>query len=276
MRLQSLFLVALFPFASTVFAQSPRQYYHTSGAWTDLNLNGKISGKFSWQLENQQRRVDMQGDYNESTTTGNPYHNFNQHLFRPYIHYQLNPTVRFSLMPLGWIGSNRFKDGVPSAFFAEYRISPQVILTQQIGKLRIDHRFRYEFRWIGANQSVDNKSFIYGGDFSTATFREKIRYHLKLSMPFGKEKMEDKTWYGIAFNEFMANMGENSPNINLMDQNRIYVGIGYRFTKNYSLETGYLQQTAFRFNNTLKNNVDINNTLYLNFIVSNVETLFKK
>lgn len=99
------------------FSQSPRNYYHISNGWTDLNISGKIAGKFSWQLENQQRRQDMQGDYNESTTTGNPYHNLNQHVFRPWVHFQLNPNVRFSLMPFGWIGSNRFSNGAPSAFF---------------------------------------------------------------------------------------------------------------------------------------------------------------
>jgi hypothetical protein len=115
------------------FGQSPRQYYHIANGWTDLNLSGKIKGKFSWQIENHHRREDMQGDYNQATTTGNIYNNLNQHIFRPYIHYQLNPNVRFTLMPLGWMGSNRFKDGVPSAFFSELRVSPQVIITQNTG-----------------------------------------------------------------------------------------------------------------------------------------------
>ena len=42
-----------------VYAQSPRQYYHISNAWTDLNISGRITEKWSWQLENQDRRQDM-------------------------------------------------------------------------------------------------------------------------------------------------------------------------------------------------------------------------
>ncbi len=268
--------VALLLLSAFTFGQSPRTYYHISNGWTDLNVSGKIAGKFSWQIENQHRREDMQGDYNESTTTGNPYNNLNQHVFRPYIHYQSNPNVRFSLMPLGWIGSNRFKDGKPSAFFSELRIAPQVILSQQIGKLKIDHRLRYEFRWLGANQSVDEKSFLYGGDFSTSTYKQRFRYQLKGTMPLNKAKMEDKTLYAQAYNELFINMGANVPNINLLDQNRVLIGLGYRFNKFYSIEAGYLQQAIFRFNNADKTNVDVNNILQLNLAISNFEGIFKK
>ena len=258
-----------------LYAQSPRQYYHISSAWTDLNFSGKITGKLSWQLENQNRRQDMQGDYNPSTTSGNPYQNLNQHIFRPWLHYQLNPSIRFSFLPLGWIGSIRFKDGVPSTFFSELRIPPQIMLTQQLGKLRIDHRLRYEFRWIGHNQSVDEKSFIYGGDFSTTTHKERFRYQIKGSMPIRKEKIEDKTWYLQASNELFLNIGEQVANINLLDQNRALIGLGYRINKNLSVEAGYMQQAIFRFNNASKNNVDLNNIFQLNFVMSNVETLLK-
>lgn len=269
-------LLALVLIVSNVFGQSPRNYYHISNGWTDLNVSGKIAGKFSWQIENQQRREDMQGDYNESTTTGNPYNNLNQHVFRPYVHYQANPNVRFSLMPLGWIGSNRFKDGKPSAFFSELRIAPQVILSQQFGKLKIDHRLRYELRWLGANQSVDDKSFLYGGDFSTSTYKQRFRYQFKGTMPLNKAKMEDKTLYAQAYNELFINMGANVANINLLDQNRVLVGLGYRFNKFYSLEAGFMQQVIFRFNNADKNNVDVNNILQLNLAISNFEGIFKK
>jgi hypothetical protein len=258
-----------------VYAQSPRQYYHISNAWTDLNISGRITEKWSWQLENQDRRQDMQGDYNPSTTSGNPFQNLNQHIFRPWLHYQLNPSIRFSFLPIGWIGSNRFKDGVPSAFFSELRISPQITLTQHLGRLRIDHRLRYEFRWIGQNQSVENKSFIYGGDFSSTTQKERFRYQLKAILLLGKEKMEDKTWYCQASNELFVNIGEQVANTNLLDQNRVLIGLGYRINKNFSVEAGYMQQAIFRFTNSSKNNVDLNNILQLNFIISNVETLFK-
>jgi hypothetical protein len=270
------FLTAILPLLATAlsFAQNPRQYYHIANGWTDLNISGKIAGKFSWQLENQQRRQDMQGDYNEATTTGNPYHNLNQHVFRPWVHFQMNPNVRFSLMPFGWIGTNRFKDGVPSAFFAEYRISPQVILTQNIGRLKIDNRFRYEFRWLGQNESVDDKSFLYGGDFTNATFRERFRYQLKMTLPINHAKMDDKTLYAQAYNELFINAGKNVANLNLLDQNRVLIGLGYKFNKFLSVEAGYMQQTIYRFNNANKDNVEINNILQLNLAVNNFEQLF--
>lgn len=258
------------------FSQSPRKYYHISNGWTDLNVSGKIAGKFSWQIENQHRREDMQGDYNSSTITGNPYNNLNQHVFRPYIHFQLNPNVRFSLMPLGWIGSNRFKEGQPSAFFSELRITPQVILTQNFGRLRMDHKFRYEFRWIGKDVSVDDKSFLYSGDFSDATFKERFRYQLKAVLPINHAKMDDKTLYVQAYDEVFINIGKNVSNINMFDQNRAMIGLGYKFNRFLAVEAGYLQQTIYRFNNSTKDNVDINNVLQLNLAVSNFEQIFRK
>ncbi len=257
-------------------SQSPRRYYHIANGWTDVNISGKIAGKFSWQLENQHRRQDMQGEYKSETTTGNPYNNLNQHVFRPFIHYQLNPNVRFSLMPFGWIGSNRFAEGKPFAFFSELRVSPQVILTQNLGRLRVDHRFRYEFRWLGKNQDLNDKSFVYGGDYSETNYRERFRYQAKLTLPLNKAQMGDKTLYAQAYNELFLNTGKNISNLNLFDQNRVLIGFGYRLNHHYSVEASYMQQTIFRFNNTDKNNVDLNNILQLNFVLSNVESLFKK
>lgn len=268
--------ILLLTFSGVSIAQSPRHYYHISNGWTDLNISGKLAGKFTWQIENQHRREDMQGDYNDATTTGNPYNNLNQHVFRPYIHYQLNPNVRFSLMPLGWIGSNRFANGVASAFFGEIRVAPQVILTQNIGRVRFDNRLRYEFRWIGQNQSVSDGGFLYNGDFSTTTFRERFRYQFKMTVPLNHAKMDDKTFYAQAYDEVFVSMGEKVANINLLDQNRVMIGLGYKFNKFLSIEAGYMQQTIFRFNNATKDNVDNNNILQLNFAVTNFEQLFKK
>lgn len=268
--------ILLLTLSNSSFSQSPRQYYHIANGWTDINISGKIAGKFTWQLENQHRREDMQGDYNSGTTTGNPYNNLNQHVFRPWLHYQFNPNIRFSLMPLGWIGSNRFKEGAPSAFFSEIRVSPQVMLTQNFGRVRIDNRLRYEFRWFGQNQDVNNKSFLYGGDFSTTTFKERFRYQLKVTVPINHAKMDDNTLYAQTYNELFVNTGEQVANTNLLDQNRVLIGLGYKFNKYLAVEAGYMQQTIFKFNNATKSNVDINNIIQLNLAVSNFEQLFKK
>lgn len=270
-------VLVLLNLSFSIFSQtSPRVFYNIPNGWTDVNLFGKIKGKVSWQLENHHRRVDMQGEYNEATTTGNPYHTLNQHIIRPYLHYQPNANIRFTIMPLGWMGSNRFKDGKPSFFFSELRVAPQIILTHNLGRVRIDNRMRYEMRWLGANQPVDKKSFIYGGDFSTTTYRNRYRHHLKVSFPINKPKMEDKTLYFQAFNESFVNFGKNVASNNLFDQNRILIGLGYRFTKFVSFEAGFMRQSVYRFNNTDKNNVDRNNILQTNIAVSNIDVLFKK
>ncbi len=276
MKKNTLIFFILIMMAGVSQAQSPRLRYHISNGWSDINLSGKIKGKFSWQLENQHRREDEQGDYNENTTTGNIYNNLNQHVFRPYIHFQANPNVRFSLMPLGWIGSNRFKDGNPSAFFSELRIAPQVIFSQNFGRLRIDNRMRYEFRWFGNNQAVSDFHMPYSGDFSTTTFKMRYRNQFKVSFPLNHEKMQDKTFYLQAYDELFVNLGEKVANTNLLDQNRVLIGLGYKLNQFVSLEAGYMKQSIFRFNNTSKNNEDINNIFQINLAVNNIEKLLGK
>lgn len=276
MKLINTALLLSVVYFNTLLAQSPRIYHNISNGWTDLNVSGKLFGKFSWQIENQHRREDAQGDYNTATVTGNPYHNLNQHVFRPYIHYQLNPGIRFSLMPLGWIGSNRFSNGQPSSFFSELRIAPQVILTQNLGKLKIDSRIRYEFRKIAKNQPVGDHSGLYSGDFSSSTKRQRFRYQLKGTLPLNHAKMDDNTLYFQAYDELFINIGETVSNINLLDQNRVLMGLGYKFNKNLSFEAGYMRQTIFRFNNPEKNNVERNNIIQLNLAITNFETLFTK
>ncbi len=263
-------------FISFSQAQSPRVRYHISNGWSDINLSGKIKGKFSWQLENQHRREDEQGDYNENTTTGNIYNNLNQHVLRPYIHYQANPNVRLSLMPLGWIGSNRFKEGSTTAFFAELRVAPQVIFSQSFGRLKIDNRMRYEFRWFGNNQAVSDFHIPYSGDFSNTVFKMRYRNQFKVSLPLNHPKMQDKTLYFQAYDEVFVNLGSNVASTNLLDQNRVLVGLGYRLNQFVSVEAGYMKQSIFRFNNASKNNEDINNIFQINLAVNNIEKLFGK
>jgi hypothetical protein len=71
-------------------------------------------------------------------------------------------------------------------------------------------------------------------------------------------------------------MGPTTVNTNLLDQNRIMIGLGYKFNKFYAIEAGYLRQTIFRFNNIAKDNVDVHNVLLLNFVVNNIEQLLAK
>lgn len=259
-----------------VMAQSPRTYVSNTQAWTDLNITTQTHKKFSFQLEYQYRR---QAD-NELIANGgnNPYKHLQQQLYRPYIHYQANPSVRFSLMPLGWIGTYRFDGttGGHSKFFSELRITPQVLLSQNIGRVILTHRFRYEFRWLGGDVPAnDAVNLPYSGSFATTIYRERFRYQIKAVVPINLAKMEAKTWYAHASNELFVNTGKNVANLNIFDQNRPVIGIGYNLNSNFRFEGGYMNHNVFRFNNDTKTNVDANQSLWLILNINNLETLFK-
>lgn len=65
----------------------------------------------------------------------------------------------------------------------EFRIWPQVILFQSIGNLKIEQRYRAELR------------------FTSNGYRNRFRYRLGFSYPFGKERNEYKPFQISASNE---------------------------------------------------------------------------
>lgn len=263
------FMISVFPAAA-----QQRDHVRNNMFWSEVNIIGAIKGKFSYQLDYQHRRQaipeNLPGDH--------------QHLakypllqtIRPWVHYQLNPAVRFSFAPLAWLGNWRLPENGKSVFFPEFRITPQVILRQPIGRVIMQHRFRYEFRFIGRDQAdgVTDLDDVYSFDESRK--RGRMRYMIKANIPVTTKEMEDGTIYTAIFNEAMINTGKNIPNNNLFDQNRTYAGIGYRFSKFITLEAGYLKQLAFRFNNPAGNNVESNNVIHVFLYVENFGELFNR
>lgn len=119
----------------------------------------------------------------------------------------------------------------------EHRVYQQFITRQSFGRISLQHRYRFEQR------------FLEDG------FRLRLRYFLSLNLALNKRKMEDNTFYLSAYNEIFANTQQN-----YFDRNRVYGGIGYRFTSKLRTEIGVMNQT----NATVSKN-QVNIMTYLNF-----------
>ena len=95
----------------------------------------------------------------------------------------------------------------------EHRIYQQFISKQAIGKIKIQHRYRFEQRFIEDD------------------FKLRYRYFLSLKIPLLKT---NKKYYFSAYNEIFINAtGENT-----FDRNRIYGGLGYQLNSNIKLRIG--------------------------------------
>lgn len=159
--------------------------------------------------------------------------------YRPWIHYQFGPNARLSISPLGYmktheyIGKPEDLDRIP---YYELRTTLQFFHHQKQlnGKIMHTWRYRYEFRF----QNGDGfDAFRYLNRFR---FRYRIRYVIN-----GNNFYSNKTWYLAVSNEIGLNFGKNVF-LNTFNQNRLYIGAGYRFLNAMRVETRYVNRIRSR------------------------------
>ena len=158
-------------------------------------------------------------------------------------------------------------------------MSFQASLNQLLGKVQLTHRFRYEIRRFGL-KTIDSTSNFTGNQnayhFWDSNIQYRLRYMVRAVRPFQKEKVEAKTAYLYSHAEVFVNTGSNVKNINLLDQFRSWIGLGYKFNNIFRMELGYMNILAYRFNNKAQNNVDINHCIMLNLLFDDFNALFRK
>jgi hypothetical protein len=107
----------------------------------------------------------------------------------------------------------------------ENRIWEQIILKNNIQRLFLEHRYRFEQRWIHTNYKT--------------SYRNRIRYLLRITIPLNKKEMVKKTLFLSFYDEIFLNMN-NAP----FDRNRLYGALGFQFTSSLNIQAGYLLQTV--------------------------------
>ena len=174
------------------------------GNWLIYFGNKDLNSKLNWHHEIQHRNYNLFGE-------------LEQLLIRTGLGYDLNGDNNI-LLGYGFIDSrNRIIDSSETLKINEHRIYQQFISKQAIGKINIQHRYRFEQRFI----EVD--------------FKLRYRYFLSLRIPLLKT---NKKYYISAYNELFI----NGTRENIFDRNRIYGGLGYSLNSNIKLELGYMNQ----------------------------------
>lgn len=158
---------------------------------------------------------------------------------RPWVHYQFGPNARFSFSPIGYMRTHEYL-GKPSDLnrlpYYELRSTLQFFhhSKQLNGKIMHTWRYRYEFRF---QEQPSTESFRY---FNRFRFRYRVRYIIN-----GNNFYKNKTWYLAASNELGINIGKNVV-LNTFNQNRLYLGVGYRFLNAIRVEARYLDRLRTR------------------------------
>ena len=178
------------------------------GNWLIYFGNKKIDSNWNWHHEVQYRNYNAVGD-------------LEQLLLRTGIGYNLSKNNNNLLLGYGYIHSQNYLDNVDDKVNVnEHRIYQQFITRQSFSRIKFQHRYRLEQRWI-----------------EDADFRIRFRYFLSMNIAINNTDIVDKTWYGSVYNEIFVN-GDQV----FFDRNRLYLGIGYRLSKTAKFEFGYMNQ----------------------------------
>lgn len=202
------------------FAQ--RQNIINSNGWFMYFGDHKFSNKWGVHLEAQFRR-------NEIITKPQ------QLLLRTGINYHFNSNV-FATVGYGFIETYPYGEFPAKRKFPESRIWEQIQIKNQIEKFEVINRFRIEQRLIKSPVLIGNDY-----ELAEATFTNRMRLLNRVSVPFKGKTIADKSFYVTAYDELMVSFGKNVA-LNIFDQNRAYLAIGYKIPIIGRLELGYLNQ----------------------------------
>lgn len=204
----TLSIISIIVFSSNIsFAQKT-----DLGSWNIINAKYTIDNKWSLFGEAQLRSLKF-------------YDDFHYYEYKGGFNYKVNKDLSISL---GTGSYQTYKEGgdfVLPKNNNEFRIWPQIVLSQPIGIFKIEQRYRSEFR------------------FTSNGYRNRFRYRIGISYPFGRKKNDYKPYQISLSNElFFTN---NEP---YFERNRILLAFNYKPSKNTNLQLGYLHQFDYKIN----------------------------
>jgi hypothetical protein len=187
------------------------------GNWLIYIGSKKIDSKWNLHHEIQYRNYDAIGD-------------LEQLLLRTGLGYTFNNNKNNVLLGYGYILSENYVGNTTKKNTVnEHRIFQQFTSKQKIGSIGLNHRYRFEQRFVEDN------------------YKMRFRYFLGVKIPLTKK--EKNNYYLSGYNEIFLNTKSS-----VFDRNRLYGGVGYHINKNIRLEAGYMNQF---FENTNRDQLNI-------------------
>lgn len=199
-----------------------KQISTQSHGWAMYFGNHKFSEQWGIHTEYQWRRADG-------------FQNWQQSLMRLGVDYYAK-NAQYTA-GYGWIKTFAYGDQPVANAFNEHRIWEQLILKNKVGRIEFNHRYRLEQRFLeqwklNSVGSYDQNGYV---------FRNRVRYRFLATMPLSRKEMADKTLFLAVYDEPFLQFGKGIAK-NILDQNRLYFALGWRFNKNCNIQLGYLNQ----------------------------------
>ena len=240
-------LAALFIAAHLTLSAQSKTVATQYNAWLMYFGTHKVSEHWGVHLEAQWRRADG-------------FESPQQLLLRTGVNYHFGPKA-FATAGYAFIETYPYGEQPAAATFPEHRIWQQLQVKNQMGAFEWVSRFRLEQRFVNSPVLTSGNTFEPGD----AVYTNRFRLLNRISVPFKGKTIVDRSLYITAYDEIMINFGENV-GLNLLDQNRAYVALGYQFPKVGRLELGYMNQYIIKSNGTaFENNHTLQVAIFSNF-----------
>ncbi len=247
------FILLSFLTISSLAQSSKRETVTQSVQWFALSTHIKVHNSVSILAEGQLRYAQHFDPM--------------QFQFRTGLDFTINK--HFSVLPIGYVYTwNPLYGKQPATYVNnEHRLFQQVIYKHHIGRINLSHRLRMEERFIQVHSNTNGEVVSQGYDMHL----NRLRYRFMANIPVNQDKMEAKTVYVSFYDEVFYSWGKpityNEP-----DQNRIYAGLGYQFTKALSVQGGAFYQLLIKSNGSKQeNNVGFQVQVYYNIDLTRKE-----
>lgn len=198
-------LIVLMP--STVEGQSP-----DLGSWNVLNIKYTLDNKWSIFGEAQLRSLKF-------------YNNFHYYEYKGGLSHKIYNNVNLTIGAGSYQTYREGGDFVLPKNNDEFRLFPQIILSQAVSRLTIEQRYRAEFR------------------FASTGYRNRFRYRLGLAYPFGKNKNGYSPCQVSISNEVFFT--DKEP---YFERNRFQMVLNYKTSESLTVQLGYLHQFDYKIN----------------------------
>jgi len=144
--------------------------------------------------------------------------NTEQWLFRAGLNYHFSEKA-LGTTGYAYISSFEYNSEQKHPETEEHRIWQQFILTNKLGGVKFEHRYRVEERWVADD------------------FKMRLRYRLMLFVPLNNPIIEKGTIFLGIYDEIFINTEET-----FFDRNRLYGSIGYQINKDVNVQAGMMHQ----------------------------------
>jgi hypothetical protein len=196
------------------FLYVPSLYAQSSGigSWNILNVKYTHNKQWSFFSEAQVRSLKF-------------YSNFHYYEYKAGVNFKVHPHLTLS------VGAGSYQTYKEGGDFRlpknndEFRLWPQLVLSQSSGRIKTEHRYRAEAR------------------YTSNGYRNRFRYRVGVSYPFGKERSGYRPFQLSASNELFFT--DREP---YFERNRLHLACHFKPSAGTTWQVGYIHQFDYRIN----------------------------